>query len=48
MTNPTAELMAVRAVLEGRHNAGLERLRLVRNNLAGVLQKLDAALAVAP
>lgn len=38
---------AVRAVLEGRQSSGMERLRRVRISLADVLEKIDAALAVA-
>lgn len=39
---------AVRAVLEGRQNSGIQRLRHVREALAGAIEKVDAALAVAP
>jgi len=39
---------AVRAVLDGRKSVDLQRLRHVRDNVAGVLEKLDHALAVAP
>jgi hypothetical protein len=45
---PAAEIgAAVRAVLEGNNASGLRHLRVIRENLAGVMEKLDAALEAA-